>query len=104
LEAFYEATSPLLNYYNTQDAQEQASCTTLQHPHQVSFDRPHKFKLGTLSAPTSDENWPYLDKMVEQFSALKERVPQTRHGLSDAMVASGLGAASAYRSNQQAVQ
>jgi len=42
--------------------------------------------------------------MVQQFSALKERVSQTRHDLSDAIVASGLGAANAYRPNQQAVQ
>ena len=104
MEAFYEATSSLLDYYNTQDTQEQASRTTLQHPHQVSFHRPHKLELGTLSEATSDENWPHLDKMAQQFSALKERVSQTRHGLSDAIVASGLGAANAYRPNQQAVQ
>lgn len=104
LEAFYEATSPLLNYYNTQVTREQASCKTLQHPHQVSFHRPHKLKLVTLSEATSDENWPHLDKMAQQFSALRERVPQARQKLSDVIVASGLGAANAYRSNQQAVQ
>jgi len=42
--------------------------------------------------------------MAQQFSALRERVPQTRQKLSDVIVASGLGAANAYRSNQQAVQ
>lgn len=70
----------------------------------MSFHRPHKLKLVTLSEATSDENWPHLDKMAQQFSALRERVPQARQKLSDVIVASGLGAANAYRSNQQAVQ
>ncbi|KAF5358381.1 hypothetical protein D9756_001521 [Leucocoprinus leucothites] len=107
LEAFYEATSPLLSYYNAQAVHGQASRKALQHPHQVSFHRPHKLKLATLSGATSDENWPHLDELAQQFPALKERteVLRMRHSLSDSIVASGLGAANAYRPSQtQAAQ
>ncbi|KXN86880.1 GTP:AMP phosphotransferase AK3, mitochondrial [Leucoagaricus sp. SymC.cos] len=105
LEAFYQATSPLLNYYSTQAANGQPFRTTLQHPHQVSFHRPHKLKLATLSGATSDENWPHLDELVQRFPALKERaeVLRMRHSLSDAIVASGLAAANAYRPTQNQV-
>ncbi|KAJ3564053.1 hypothetical protein NP233_g8547 [Leucocoprinus birnbaumii] len=107
LEAFYKATSPLMKYYNTQATHGQSSRRVLQHPHQVSFHRPHKLKLATLSGATSDENWPHLDELVQQFPALRERaeVLRMKHSLSDAIVASGLAAANAYRAGQvQATQ
>jgi len=103
LESFYEATSPLLNYYSNQCAKDnEISRDTLQHPHQVSFYRPHKLKLATLTGATSDENWPYLDELVQQFPALnkREEVLRMRHSLSDAIVSSGLAAANAYRVGQ----
>ncbi|KAF9454539.1 ADK-domain-containing protein [Macrolepiota fuliginosa MF-IS2] len=100
LEAFYEATSPLLNHYDAQATTgNQDSRKNLQHPHQVSFHRPHKLKLATLTGATSDENWPHLDELVQQFPGLRARaeVLRMRHSLSDAIVASGLAAANAYR-------
>jgi hypothetical protein len=103
LEAFYEATSPLLNYYTTQATKGlTASHSTLQHPHQVFFHRPHKLKLATLSGATSDENWPHLDELVQRFPALRNReeVLRMRHSLSDAIVASGVAAANSYRPSQ----
>lgn len=105
MEAFYEATSPLLNYYNAQAVDGQASLKALQHPHQVSFHRPHKLKLATLCGATSDENWPHLDELAQQFPALRERaeVVRMRHSLSDTIVASGLAAANAYRPGQSQI-
>lgn len=103
LEAFYEATSPLLDYYNIQGKSERGTLRdSLQHPHQVSFHRPHKLKLAMLTGATSDENWPILDELVRQYPALRERaeVLRMRHSLSDAIVASGLAAANAYRTGQ----
>jgi nucleoside-triphosphate--adenylate kinase len=69
LRKFYEATTPLLSYYQTQ-----------QHP-----------TLATLSGETSDEIWPQLDATIQRmFPLLKER-PESqeakrRHSLSEVML------------------
>ncbi|KAF9651537.1 ADK-domain-containing protein [Thelephora ganbajun] len=68
LNKFYEATSPLLEYYASQP-----STGT---------------KLITLKGSTSDEIWPQLDYVVRQaFPGLPERTePKKRHSLADAII------------------
>ena len=68
LNKFYEATSPLLDYYASQP-----STGT---------------KLVTLKGSTSDEIWPQLDGVIRQaFPSLPERVePKKRHSLADAII------------------
>ncbi|KAG6900849.1 hypothetical protein C0993_009967 [Termitomyces sp. T159_Od127] len=80
LAQFYTSTSPLLDYYS-----QLAKSTTIpdqnlhQHPHQLTFHRPQKLMLKTLSGTTSDENWPVLDRAVRfAFPALKERPSRDR--------------------------
>jgi adenylate kinase len=68
LNKFYEATSPLLEYYATK--------------HSAST------KLVTLKGSTSDEIWPQLDAVIRQmFPSLPERTePKKRHSLADAIL------------------
>jgi len=68
LNKFYEATSPLLDYY----ARQPSSGT----------------KLVTLKGSTSDDIWPQLDAIIRQaFPSLHERIePKKRHSLADAVV------------------
>ncbi|EKM82636.1 hypothetical protein AGABI1DRAFT_97595 [Agaricus bisporus var. burnettii JB137-S8] len=100
LRAFYETTIPLLNYYHKQaDGKQGDLFHTPQHPHQVSFHRPHKLKLVTLNSGSSDENWPHLDELVRQYPSLRERLDKMNN-VSDAIVASGMAAANAYRVGQ----
>jgi len=68
LNKFYEATSPLLDYYASQP-----STST---------------KLITLEGPTSDEIWPQLDAVIRRmFPSLPERAePKKRHSLADAIL------------------
>jgi len=68
LNKFYEATSPLLDYYGRQP-----STGT---------------KLITLKGSTSDDIWPQLDAVIRQaFPSLHERTePKKRHSLADAMI------------------
>ena len=68
LKKFYEATSPLLDYYASQP-----STGT---------------KLVTLKGSTSDEIWPQLDAVIRQtFSSLPERTePKKRYSLADAVI------------------
>jgi len=75
LSQFYASTSPLLTYYASASTTSMPAQNTHQHPHQLSFHYPTpKPKLRTLSEPTSDENWPYLDELVRtSFSAVKLR-------------------------------
>ncbi|KAG6874195.1 hypothetical protein C0995_003741 [Termitomyces sp. Mi166 len=90
LTQFYASTSPLLDYYK-----QAAKSSTIpaqnphQHPHQLTFHRPHKVVLKTLSGATSDENWPVLDHAVRfAFPALKERASLRdcrRNDLKDAI-------------------
>jgi len=70
LNKFYEATSPLLNYYASQP-----STGT---------------KLVTFEGSTSDEIWPQLDAIIRQaFPSLSERTePKKRHSLADAVISS----------------
>jgi nucleoside-triphosphate--adenylate kinase len=70
LSKFYEATSPLLNFYASQ-----ASTGT---------------KLVTLKGSTTDEVWPQLDAIIRQaFPSLAERTePKKRHSLADAIISS----------------
>ena len=68
LNKFYEATSPLLDYYTSQP-----STGT---------------KLVTIKGSTSDEIWPQLDAVIRQaFPSLPERTdPKKRHSLADAII------------------
>ena len=70
LNKFYEATSPLLDYYASQP-----STGT---------------KLVTLKGSTSDDIWPQLDSIIRQaFPSLAERTdPKKRHSLADAIIGS----------------
>jgi hypothetical protein len=100
LEAFYETTAPLLNYYHKQaEGHQGALRDSLQHPHQVSFHRPHRLNLVTLSGATSDENWPHLDELARRYPSLRERQHKMSN-VNDIIVASGLAAANAYRMGQ----
>lgn len=68
LKKFYQATSPLLDYYTSQP-----STGT---------------KLVTLKGSTSDEIWPQLDAVIRQaFPGLPERTePKKKHSLADAII------------------
>ena len=68
LNKFYEATSPLLDYY----ARQPSTGT----------------KLVTLKGSTSDDIWPQLDGIIRQaFPSLHARTePKKRHSLADAVV------------------
>lgn len=68
LKKFYEATSPLLDYYASQPST--------------------GAKLVTLKGSTSDEIWPQLDAVIRQtFSGLPERTEvKRRHSLADAIL------------------
>lgn len=68
LNKFYEATSPLLDYYTSQP-----STGT---------------KLVTVKGSTSDEIWPQLDAIIRQaFPNLPARTePKKRHSLADAVI------------------
>lgn len=68
LNKFYEATSPLLDYYASQP-----STGT---------------KLVTVKGSTSDEIWPQLDAIISQtFPNLPARTePKKRHSLADAVI------------------
>ena len=68
LNKFYEATSPLLDYY----ARQPSTGT----------------KLITLKGSTSDDIWPQLDAIIRQaFPSLHERTePKKRHSLADAII------------------
>jgi len=68
LKKFYQATSPLLDYYASQP-----STGT---------------KLITLKGSTSDEIWPQMDAVIrEAFPSLPERIePKKKHSLADAII------------------
>lgn len=68
LKKFYQATSPLLDYYASQP-----STGT---------------KLITLKGSTSDEIWPQMDAVIRQaFPSLPERIePKKKHSLADAII------------------
>jgi len=68
LNKFYEATSPLLDYYASRP--------------------PTGTKLVTLKGSTSDEVWPRLDSVIRQaFPSLPERTePKKRHSLTDGII------------------
>ncbi|KAF9013868.1 adenylate kinase-domain-containing protein [Cyathus striatus] len=93
LVAFYESTSPLLAYYKSSSSITAERDPHL-HPHQLTFHRPHKLKVATISGTTSDEIWPLLDQVVKAtIPDLKERTDSARsrrHSLSDAVVAEQL--------------
>jgi len=68
LKKFYEATSPLLDYYASQPST--------------------GAKVVTLKGSTSDEIWPQLDAIIRQaFPSLPERTePKKRHSLAEAIL------------------
>lgn len=68
LKKFYQATSPLLDYY----ASKPSTGT----------------KLITLKGSTSDDIWPELDAIIRQaFPGLPERTePKKKHSLADAII------------------
>ncbi|TFK42534.1 adenylate kinase-domain-containing protein [Crucibulum laeve] len=96
LNSFYASTSPLLNYYTRAATSPSIPARSPhQHPHQLSFHRPAKLKLASISGTTSDEIWPKLDLVVKStFPGLKERGEtaemKRRHSLTDAIAADGL--------------
>lgn len=103
LAAFYASTSPLLSYFSTSASSAAHSpFDRHQHPHQLSFHRPHKLAVKSLSGHTSDEIWPQLDQLVRNmFPGLKTRAEtkasKRRHSLSDAVVAEDLQASGSFK-------
>ncbi|KAJ8517572.1 hypothetical protein ONZ45_g5262 [Pleurotus djamor] len=87
LRQFYASTSPLLTYYNSLSKHPRRHHPN-QHPHQLSFTRPHQLQLAAVSGTTSDEIWPKLDGLVRKsFPHLRERQDTTkRNSLSEAIL------------------
>lgn len=65
LQAFYNSTNPLLEYYGALANQEVVTTENVhQHPHQLLLDRPDKLVVRTVTGSTSDIIWPDLDRII----------------------------------------